>query len=711
MIKPDFDLDAMIAGTLVEPRPYQRRIAKKVLDMFGGHYRNGAGDLEGAAKSVMVESPTGCLVGDTQIVVNVGGKSRRLTLRQAYLHFHGGDPAVPVGKCGCGCGENTRVPHKSNATKGQIAGVPLRFVHGHQSRVRKWEGRPRVRAFRGERGIGLQPIVNVVQSGVKTVYDLSLVGIAGPALTGTACHPIMTRGGWVKLGDLRPGDEVMVDSIRPTRSDDARGRTRDKHLTNMWNHPYGRRVITAKMNCGYTVRVPKHVAAYEAHVNGLTMGDYAAVIRGGDPSGLTLVDPSVHVVHHKNRDHSDDSPGNLELLTHSEHNKLHGREDHYRNFGQATPKWATVDSVVVAGTAMTYDVCCEQPYHNFVANGIVVHNSGKTVMALTIAKSVQEQTGAIVAWVSMRKNLLKQAGYENLPPSPENPSGKAIGAHVEFLSMFTREIPDYTLPEKRGSRPLLFIHDEAQHDAAASAAHLHNEFKPDWVLGLSATPYRSDLVKLPFEKVVKDAGIHELIQGGYLSEYDHYGITDWDPDTVADFWHSNPERWGPSLIFFQDLDRCRRCLSRLNSYGHRFDLVTGQTDREEQIDQLRAGELDGLINCAVLTEGFNFPDLKTVWVRDSGKGCTIQMGGRVFRKSALNRFKQVVQSKETRWPMQKTATPHQQFVWQGDDWRTLTVNPRIEATADDTRQALANMQDEVPRYLKDRMGKKRRNRF
>jgi hypothetical protein len=29
----------------------------------------------------------------------------------------------------------------------------------------------------------------------------------------------------------------------------------------------------------------------------------------------------------------------------------------------------------------TYDIICEDPYHNFVANGIVVHNSGKSVKA------------------------------------------------------------------------------------------------------------------------------------------------------------------------------------------------------------------------------------------------------------------------------------------------------------------------------------------
>ena len=32
----------------------------------------------------------------------------------------------------------------------------------------------------------------------------------------------------------------------------------------------------------------------------------------------------------------------------------------------------------------TYDIECEEPYHNFVANGLVVHNSGKTLNAVRL---------------------------------------------------------------------------------------------------------------------------------------------------------------------------------------------------------------------------------------------------------------------------------------------------------------------------------------
>jgi HNH endonuclease len=39
-----------------------------------------------------------------------------------------------LGYCWCGCGQRTRVPARTVPRAGQVAGVPLRFVHGHNSR-------------------------------------------------------------------------------------------------------------------------------------------------------------------------------------------------------------------------------------------------------------------------------------------------------------------------------------------------------------------------------------------------------------------------------------------------------------------------------------------------------------------------------------------------------------------------------------------------
>jgi superfamily II DNA or RNA helicase len=116
----------------------------------------------------------------------------------------------------------------------------------------------------------------------------------------------------------------------------------------------------------------------------------------------------------------------------------------------------------------------------------------------------------------------------------------------------------------------------------------------------------------------------------------------------------------------------------------------------------------------VLTEGFDEPSLKTAWVRDSGKSCTIQMSGRAFRKHPLwrtnpeFRLKQVVQSKKTRWPMIRTAMPHQQLVWDEDRWLTLNVNPLINRINSNCRMAIVQTVVDMPKFILDKQVKKRR---
>jgi superfamily II DNA or RNA helicase len=287
----------------------------------------------------------------------------------------------------------------------------------------------------------------------------------------------------------------------------------------------------------------------------------------------------------------------------------------------------------------------------------------------------------------MRRNLLTQAAAEN--------DAKGIGVRAEWISMFEKDPP--------AGLDLLVV-DEAQHDAARSMAHLHNVIRPRWILGLSATPFRADRVKLCFDTVIKEAGIHRLIQDGYLSRYHHYTMPAFSPAAVAEFYLREPQRWGKAIVYFHKLEHCYQTHRLLQAGGVRADVVTASSDREQQIDDFRAGRLDVLVNCEVLTEGFDCPDLKTVFCRPSIKGCTIQMCGRVLRKHANLPHKQIVQCQQTRWPFVRTAGADLQYVWTAGEWRTLQVNPRINEINWAMLQALAQTKVELPTYLTSRSG-------
>ena len=167
--------------------------------------------------------------------------------------------------------------------------------------------------------------------------------------------------------------------------------------------------------------------------------------------------------------------------------------------------------------------------------------SGKTVMGLLIARALQETLGLRVGWVAMRRYLLDQAAAEN--------ARLGIHADARFLSMFDRHPP--------AGLDLLVV-DEAQHDAAQSMAVLHQAIKPRFILGLSATPFRADKVKLCFDSVIKDAGIQGLIQDGYLSTFDHYTLPSWSPEAVVEAYLRDAKKWGRSLVYFHTLEQCRR---------------------------------------------------------------------------------------------------------------------------------------------------------
>src|SRR5690606_35519241 len=118
--------------------------------------------------------------------------------------------------------------------------------------------------------------------------------------------------------------------------------------------------------------------------------------------------------------------------------------------------------------------------------------SGKTIMALRVLLHFEERYGYRANWVSMRRNLLRQVA---------DMSERFFGlGGLTPISMFCVNPPQADIT----------IVDEAQHDAAASCILIHEASNSRFILGMTATPYRTDTLKLAFKRVVRDAGLHRL---------------------------------------------------------------------------------------------------------------------------------------------------------------------------------------------------------
>lgn len=286
--------------------------------------------------------------------------------------------------------------------------------------------------------------------------------------------------------------------------------------------------------------------------------------------------------------------------------------------------------------------------------------SGKTVMGLLIAKWAQEILGMRVVWSAMRRNLLTQVEREN--------RARGFGVDLAAVSMFDKSPP----------KADLLVVDEAHHDATRSMASLHAAVGPIKVLGLTATPYRTDRLGLCFERTVRDAGIRQLILDGYLSPFAHYTIDRYTPAAVADTWLREPDRWGRTLIFFRTLAECGECAARLRAAGIACETVSATSARDTQIARFDAGACRVMLSVGVLAEGFDCPALATVFCRPSGRGPTVQMAGRVLRTVEGIPLKNIVQCADTKHPFPATAQPAVQYVQAVDGWRSIGVNDRVE---------------------------------
>ncbi len=140
--------------------------------------------------------------------------------------------------------------------------------------------------------------------------------------------------------------------------------------------------------------------------------------------------------------------------------------------------------------------------------------SGKTIMGLATAGHMQRNHGFRIGWSAMRRNLLAQVAREN--------ERWNFNVDLQLISMFQKNPPEVDL----------LVVDEAHHDATRSMEDLHAKIRPKYVLGLTATPFRSDCSRLSFDTVIRDIGIRQLIQDRYLSRYHHYTIPEYTPNAA-----------------------------------------------------------------------------------------------------------------------------------------------------------------------------------
>ena len=270
--------------------------------------------------------------------------------------------------------------------------------------------------------------------------------------------------------------------------------------------------------------------------------------------------------------------------------------------------------------------------------------SGKTVVASEVIRRVVAG-GKRCLFVAHRRELIMQCSrklYDFGVPHGLLMAGKSrtkhAGVQIASIQTFTarKDKQDFDLPVAD-----VIILDEAHRSVSTSFQELLELYPSSYIIGLTATPCRSDGRGLGdiYEKIIECSNIKELTSQEYLvpsrivapTMPDLKGIKitagDYDakmlnkrmniPKLVGDL----VEHWNlyandrPTVVFATSIAHSKYIANIFRQNGIPAGHIDGEmkeTERERQLEMLQSGDIRVLSNCQVLTEGWDCPKVSCV---------------------------------------------------------------------------------------------------
>lgn len=292
--------------------------------------------------------------------------------------------------------------------------------------------------------------------------------------------------------------------------------------------------------------------------------------------------------------------------------------------------------------------------------------AGKTVIAAQIVKGAVDK-GRQVMFLAHRRELVNQSSDKlirfgvdhGILMRGEMPFGATDVQVVSIDTLRARCITSNKLPLPNAD---ILIVDEAHRSLAPTYLELFDLYPNAVVLGLTATPIRSDGKGLGhvYEHMVRCPSIAELIRLGHLVQPRTFAPTipdltgikvkrgDYDPreleramdrrslvgDIVSHWFRLAMDR--PTIVFASSVKHSIHLRDEFMRQGVSAVHVDGETlikDRKRVIADLKIGKVQVVCNYAVFTEGFDEPSLSCCILARPTKnlGLYLQMAGRTLR--------------------------------------------------------------------------------
>ena len=219
--------------------------------------------------------------------------------------------------------------------------------------------------------IGFHEVYDIYESGIRPVWELTTA--TGRTIKATKEHPFMRPdGSFSPMEDLVLGDMVVVQGDRLI---DRKGLGRNKARKTIHSIPHHPTAWQHIVNGKNYKRSHKARLVYEAEMNGLSYEDFLWIVKtdGEKAKSLNYLQDD-QIVHHLDEDPTNDDLSNLAVIDKINHDRHHAKST---GLGTHPATYEAVTAIQYIGEEMTYDVTMKAPYHNYVANGFVVSNTGK----------------------------------------------------------------------------------------------------------------------------------------------------------------------------------------------------------------------------------------------------------------------------------------------------------------------------------------------
>lgn len=287
--------------------------------------------------------------------------------------------------------------------------------------------------------------------------------------------------------------------------------------------------------------------------------------------------------------------------------------------------------------------------------------AGKTVIAAGIVQRAVSK-GKRVLFLAHRRELIEQTVDKLVNGGVLNFGVIMAGSRLNHWSAPVQVASIQTLVRRELPPADLIIVDEAHRAVSRSYLSVIANYPGAAVLGLSATPERLDGKGLDdlFQDMITVETIPNLIDAGYLvkplcyvgptadlsgvnvrrGDYDEKQLAEAvdKPKLVGDIIANWKRLAGnrQTVAFAASVDHAEHIASEFRAAGVSSAMLSGQTpkaEREAIIADWRAGYIQVVANCLVLTEGFDYPELSCCILARPTKSVSmyLQCAGRIMR--------------------------------------------------------------------------------